>query len=35
MSAETTSAGGTLPVADDEESIRWVLERSSASAAIA
>jgi two-component system nitrogen regulation response regulator GlnG len=29
MSAETTdSAGGTLLVADDEESIRWVLERS-------
>jgi two-component system, NtrC family, nitrogen regulation response regulator GlnG len=27
MTPETTSAAGTLLVADDEESIRWVLER--------
>src|SRR6266496_366377 len=28
MTPETPSPGGTLLVADDEESIRWVLERS-------
>src|SRR5258706_14922705 len=28
MTPEPPSAGGTLLVADDEESIRWVLERS-------